>query len=142
MNSTELHAEAADLREMADQIWARADTGDGATNRAGASLARRINERTDRAAELCSKLARAADSLDHRATLANHQEQEAARVRLTLDDVRGADYVRDEFGWHKVVRVSAKSVTVETPWSWTDRIALDKVRDVRKIAGVTVTGEA
>lgn len=45
--------------------------------------------------------------------------------------MRGAVLVSDRFGWHKVVRVSAKSVTVETPHSWTDRIALDKVLEVR-----------
>ena len=45
---------------------------------------------------------------------------EAERVRLTAEDVKGARFIRDQFGWHKVVRVSAKSVTVETGYSWTD----------------------
>lgn len=60
------------------------------------------------------------------------REAEAARVRLTAEDVKGAVLVRDSFGWHKVVRVSAKSVTVETGYSWTDRIALGKVLEVRR----------
>lgn len=59
-------------------------------------------------------------------------EAEAARVRLTHDEVKGARLIRDQFGWHKVVRVNAKSVTVETPHSWTDRITLDRVLEVRR----------
>lgn len=58
------------------------------------------------------------------------REAETARPKLTAGDVLGAEYVRDQFGWHKVVRVSEKSVTVETPYSWTDRIALTKVLEV------------
>lgn len=59
------------------------------------------------------------------------RDAESARVRLTAEDVRGSRFVRDSIGWHRVVRVSAKSVTVETSYSWTDRIALDKVLEVR-----------
>lgn len=56
---------------------------------------------------------------------------EKARPKLTAEDVRGAVVVRDCFGWHRVVRVSAKSVTVATPYSWTDRIPLDRVLEAR-----------
>lgn len=60
------------------------------------------------------------------------REAEKARPKPTADDVRGARFVRDSYGWHEVVRISAKSVTVKTPWSWTERIALDKVLEARK----------
>lgn len=60
------------------------------------------------------------------------REAEAARPKLTADDVRGARFVRDQYGWHRVVRVSAKSVTVEMPYSWTGRIPLVKVLEVRR----------
>lgn len=60
------------------------------------------------------------------------REAEKARPKLTADDVRGARAVRTSAGWHPVVRVSAKSVTVSTPWSWNDRIALDKILEARK----------
>lgn len=60
------------------------------------------------------------------------REAEKARVKLTAADVEGATHVRDQFGWHKVVRVSAKSVTVETPYSWTDRIPLERVLEARR----------
>lgn len=58
-------------------------------------------------------------------------EAEKARPKLTAADVAGAVRVRDQFGWHRVVRVNAKSVTVVTPYTWTDRIPLAKILDVR-----------
>lgn len=64
------------------------------------------------------------------AAKATHAEHEATRHRFTRDEVAGARAVKDSNGWHRVVRVSAKSVTVETPYSWTDRIALDKILQV------------
>jgi hypothetical protein len=72
---------------------------------------------------------READQVSERRRAA--REAEKVRPKLTADDVRGGRFVRDSLGWHKVVRVSAKSVTVETAYSWTDRIALDKVLEVR-----------
>lgn len=74
---------------------------------------------------------KAIEEAEHKARVAAVRQAEADRVRLTADDVRGARFVRDQFGWHKVIRVNAKSVTVETPYSWTDRLALDKVLEVR-----------
>jgi hypothetical protein len=68
--------------------------------------------------------------VEHAARLAR-REAEKERPKFTADDVRGSAAVRDEFGWHRVVRVSKKSVTVETPYSWTERIALDRVLEVR-----------
>ena len=57
--------------------------------------------------------------------------EEKARPKLTVDDVRGAVAVRTADGWHRVVRISAKSVTFTTPWSWTERIPLDRVLEGR-----------
>lgn len=50
---------------------------------------------------------------------------------LTHEQIKGARFVRTDVGWHKVVRVNAKSVTVETAYSWTDRYPLSKVLEVR-----------
>lgn len=50
---------------------------------------------------------------------------------FTEDEYKAARAVRDMLGWHKVVRVNAKSVTVETGYSWTDRIDRAKVLEVR-----------
>ena len=38
-------------------------------------------------------------------------------VPYTLAELKSARYVRTDVGWHKVVRVNAKSVTVETGYS-------------------------
>ena len=43
----------------------------------------------------------------------------------------GARLVRDSYGWHRVIRVNAKSVSVETGYSWTDRIPLANVLEAR-----------
>lgn len=56
---------------------------------------------------------------------------EAERKRYASSDLEHAQLVRDKYGWHKVVRVSAKSVTVATPYSWTDRISIEKVLEFR-----------
>lgn len=57
-----------------------------------------------------------------------------APVPFTEGQLRTAAFVRDKHGWHRVVKVNAKSVTVETPWSWTDRIDRSKVLEVRAVA--------
>ena len=57
---------------------------------------------------------------------------EAVRPKLTRADIDGAKCVRDAHGWHEVVRVSAKSVTVKTQWSWTERIEHERVLEVRR----------
>ncbi len=58
--------------------------------------------------------------------------REAAGPKFTAADLEGAVLIRDRFGWHRVVRVNAKSVTVKTGHSWDDRIALDRVLEVRR----------
>ena len=55
------------------------------------------------------------------------RQAEAARVRFTAFDLSGATHVRTDVGWHRVVRVNSKSVTVETPYSWTDLIPIERV---------------
>ena len=65
------------------------------------------------------------------ATAARDVAEATLKSELTVDAIRTARYVRDRFGWHRVVRVNAKSVTVETVYSWTDRIALTDVLEAR-----------
>lgn len=52
---------------------------------------------------------------------------EKERVRYSAADLNGATLVKDSHSWHRVVKVNAKTVTVETPYSWTDRIPLDNI---------------
>lgn len=58
--------------------------------------------------------------------------REAAGPKFTAADLEGAVLIRDRFGWHRVVRVNAKSVTVATGHSWDDRIPLDRVLEARR----------
>lgn len=55
------------------------------------------------------------------------REAEKNRVRFVRDDLSDATHVRTDTGWHAVVKVNAKSITVATAYSWTDRIPLDRV---------------
>jgi len=86
----------------------------------------------DREAALYRDLERARRDLAAlEAAAAREATETALRAALTPEAVRAARFIRDRYGWHKVVRVSAKSVTVETGFSWTERIALDKVLEAR-----------
>lgn len=49
----------------------------------------------------------------------------------TRDDFRPGDLVRASGRWHKVLRVNPKTLTVPTPYSWTDTIPYDAVSDRR-----------
>ena len=54
-----------------------------------------------------------------------------AAVAFTPEQLKAAKAIRTSSGWHRVVKVNAKSVTVETGYSWTDRYALDRILEVR-----------
>lgn len=58
-------------------------------------------------------------------------EAKVAPVPFSPAELVTARFVRTSAGWHKVVRVNAKSVTVETGYSWTDRHPIEKVLEVR-----------
>lgn len=58
--------------------------------------------------------------------------KERDRVRFDREDVVGARGIRTELGWHKVARVNKTTVSVETGYSWTDRIAFDKILEVHR----------
>lgn len=77
----------------------------------------------------------AAERVEHWTHKVRRYEQRIAerdRVRLTRDDVVTTDLVRTAHGWHRVVRVNKTTVTVSTPYSWTDRIEFDRILEVRK----------
>ena len=59
------------------------------------------------------------------------REAELVRVRLTREEIVGARAVRTVRGWHAVVRVNVKSVSVHTGYSWVDRVSFDDVLEVR-----------
>lgn len=86
--------------------------------------------RFDREAELWAKVRRATDEVSRLRAMLEWAKRNVP-VPYTADELKAAKYVRDDNGWHRVVRVSAKSVSVETGYSWTDRITLDRIIEVR-----------
>jgi len=52
-------------------------------------------------------------------------------IPFTDEQWKAARAVRTAGAWHRVVRMNAKSATVETPYSWTDRVPRDRVIEVR-----------
>ena len=55
-----------------------------------------------------------------------------ALIPFTEEELQAAAFIRDARGiWHRVVKVNAKSVTVSTGYSWTERIPRDRIREVR-----------
>ena len=83
----------------------------------------------DREAAAYRELYAATDSLHvAESRIAALAEKEAAADLVVPADAR---LVRDSLGWHRVIRVNAKSVSVETGYSWTDRIPMSNVLETR-----------
>lgn len=86
----------------------------------------------DREADLTRAMSRARADLQRLESTAARQSAEAAsRAGVDLSEVAAGRMVRTRHGWHRVVRVNAKSLTVATPYSWTERIPLHAVLEVR-----------
>ena len=62
---------------------------------------------------------------------AAERKAEAERVRLTRDDIVVARFVRTALGWWKVRAVNKVTVSVDSGYSWADKIPFDKVLEVR-----------
>lgn len=59
------------------------------------------------------------------------ESRNASRPVASLEAIQRATAVRDRHGWHKVIRVNRKTVTVESGYSWTETIPLDRIEDAR-----------
>jgi len=68
----------------------------------------------------------------HDAMKAAAKEREANRRRYTRDDLEGATHIRDSFGWWRIQKLNAKTVTVDGMFG-PDRVPFDKIRDHRTI---------
>lgn len=76
----------------------------------------------------------ASEKLEYYTTKARGYERRIAerdRKRLDRSDILGATFIRVSYGWRKVAKVNAKTVSVETGYSWTDRIEFDKIIEIR-----------
>jgi hypothetical protein len=59
---------------------------------------------------------------------------ERDRKRFGREDLVGATHVRVRAVWRKVARLNAKTVSVETGYSWVDRIPFDQILEFRTIS--------
>lgn len=78
----------------------------------------------------------ATDKLEYYTAKAKGYERRIAerdRKRLEHSDIVGATHVRTSTGWRKVVRVNAKSVSVDSGYSWVDRLTFDNVLEARTL---------
>jgi hypothetical protein len=88
-------------------------------------------EGSDYRTRLEANHAQNADELAYWRQVVAEQEAAGAKVWSRADFTKG-DQVRDDMGrWHTVLRVNAKSLTVPTPYSWTETLPYDKVRGRR-----------
>lgn len=134
-------ADAADAARRLDLAQRRRDEarslGGGLLGFGGSgpqAAARRVRDATERAMVDWMKAAKALEEAQLRIHILTRAIEDRDRVRLTRDDIIGATHVRTRHGWWTVVRVNGKTVTVETGYSWTDRIPFDKVLEVRREA--------
>lgn len=95
----------------------------------GRSADRAVN-RNDREAEAWNQVRQA----QQRVTALEHQVARGSVERhLAREDVVGAVLVRTAGGWHTVVRVNARTVSVATGYSWVDRYPFDRLLEVRHL---------
>jgi hypothetical protein len=90
----------------------------------------RAAARNDRGAEAWHQVRQA----QQRVTALEHRVAHGSVNRhLAREDVMGAVLVRTAGGWHTVVRVNARTVSVATGYSWVDRYPFDRLLDVRHL---------
>jgi hypothetical protein len=130
--SEQLSAAAAAKRAAGQHIFESAGVPDTAAGRLSAPGLAQAHRNTDSQLQRFTQAQAEARALEHKAGLARARESEAARTRYAAADLKGARFVKDRYGWHEVVRVNAKTVTVKTPYSWTDSIPIGKIHDHRK----------
>jgi hypothetical protein len=84
---------------------------------------------TERSVDAALAEVKAAKATEAAERAVTHAER-GKPVPFTQDELKAARAVRDAYGWHKVARVNAKTVSVETGYSWTDRIEITKILQV------------
>ena len=118
---------------VAVRHWTETDsaTGSGIRRKPNAKADARRFALQDREAAAYAELADAEQAFELASARQVAAVREAARVRLTREEIVGARAVRTKGGWQAVVRVNAKSVSVHTGYSWVDRVLFDDVLEVR-----------
>lgn len=144
MSIDELRAKLAHARERLDAAHAAmraADQRDAAAHELGGGIpgfggsgnqraARQVRSALDSSFRAWKEASERIEKWSYRVKRLEARIAELERARYTAADLSGAVAVKD-FQWHRVVKVNAKSVTVATPYSWTDRIPLDRITDFK-----------
>lgn len=94
------------------------------------SAYRRRAAATERSVDAAVAEVRASEAEERAAAIARYKAR-IAPVPYTPEELAAAVAVRTIVGWHRVVKVNAKTVTVETVHSWTDRYEISKILEVR-----------
>lgn len=94
----------------------------GSVKRQSASIEREIDQAT--------KAIAVEHEQERREAKAEYAERNKP-VPFTPEELKAARFVRTSTGWHRVRRVNAKSVTVDTAYSWTDNHPLKRILEVR-----------
>lgn len=126
----------AEQARLDNRHWTELDsaTGSGIRRKPNAKADARRFAGYARSADIFTAFEAAEREVDRLTRQLEYERAEATRQRFTREDIAGAFAVRTSAGWHKVARVNAKTVSVETGYSWTDRIEFDKILDYRKAA--------
>ena len=119
---------------LAARHWTETDsaTGSGIRRKPNAKADGRRFALQDREAAAYAELADAEQAFELASARQVAAVREAARVRLTREEIVGALAIKTARGWEAVVRVNAKSVSVHTGYSWVERVPFDEVLEVHK----------
>lgn len=105
---------------------------DRAVGRVSAPVLKRVHASTDARLGRFTAAQAEVEAIEHKLGLAKAREREAQRRRFTREDIEGVTHVHDGHGWHEVISINAKTVTVKTPYSWTERVAFDKIHKIAR----------
>lgn len=98
----------------------------------GVQAYRRRAAATERMIDAAVAEARAERAAEYAAAKQEHAERESARRRYAREDIEGAGFIHDGHRWRVVVRVNAQTVSVDSGYSWVDRIKFKDVHGVQK----------
>lgn len=97
----------------------------------GVQAYRRRAAETERTVDAAVAAVKAERSAEFEKSKREHAAREDGRRIYTREDIVGADFIHGGHSWRAVVRVNKATVSVETGYSWVDRIPFAKVRSVR-----------
>lgn len=88
-----------------------------------------VDEETRSARERSAapRLAEMKDQLEYWEQVRSQQVTSGTATNFTADQIKRGDLIKAHGDWRRVVRVNAKTVSVETGYSWTDRVTYSDI---------------